>query len=1131
MTTKLENARKALISVLIVLLAIPFAFATTQVYTYNATYENINMFAKECDGNSTALDTPANLPFPGCSYNDITSQSGLDSNDSSYVVTAGTYIGWHDFYANISIDVNKTTKLTWTWDGYGYSVSGYSARLFLYNFSGSNWLQCGSIGDVVSGSLQCSIDSVNTNISNFFNSSNMTHLLVYANTTGTPGSYKRVGTDFVRLDIDYGFLTINSPSSNQETINTLSLTINTTQSDSYNNSVWYTWNGGLQNNTLCTGSTRCQDIITLPRQGYYNLTFYANSSNNEIVSENITNIRFVNRTQHFLNESGFYDTYIENSNPIYNNYDSSVEMRMENQTHGYIDKELIKFNLSNYLNKNISIINSTLYTFYYASASNYLFNLFFYRVNGYYESNVTTWVNMNSTQNWTVQGGDYTINDNSSCQLYALENGFCSMNSSWFQGWIDGTLNDYGILIYTSNTATTLRRHSANTTNSSKMPYLNLTYFSPPSEESNIPPTVTAVLANNTNYTSTQFINLTFNITDDNDYIKNISLWINDSRYSTSYYNKWVNVSLNTTLNFSPVLAGGNYTWFIESYDSDGISANTTKLSIHINSVPIVNTPNLNNSLPADTDDILCNATIFSDYDGDPIFLFYNWYKNSVPMYINISYLRNENTSNGELWYCSVTPYDGIENGTTKTSETVSIGTGFAPPSIVRTNATTNTSYIISDSTNPTRNDSWVNLTVEFTDINSDGWTAYFCSSTAHSLAGCTDTTYCISDINSTSKKLSCNHSAASMPETSYTYYVFVKDSTNLSTASTSGTFDINHPPLKPTILEPVVNKSINSTIVNFTAEDSDSDVLNFTVYNSTDNVTWTELAVVNYSGYNWTSLKDGIYYLKAIANDYHNYIGVSNSSSYHFRIDTNASKINSISASANSIYTSESVTLTLNSTDLTTAVSSCLFSVKHTTYNFGNGAGALYNYSTTKSGDLFTATISGAIGSGNLELDYVFCNDSVGNMASNESTLLVSITVATSSAPPSGGGTQGECMVSSDCTKFGVGYICLFQKCVLNSSYLPKAFTACNYNGLCESDRGESWFNCRCDQEFGCGLQEEESGDCLFSFTNLFSKQAGRPSAAKFLVWITGISIGLFILFIIMKYLANKKKKSFRRF
>jgi hypothetical protein len=83
--------------------------------------------------------------------------------------------------------------------------------------------------------------------------------------------------------------------------------------------------------------------------------------------------------------------------------------------------------------------------------------------------------------------------------------------------------------------------------------------------------------------------------------------------------------------------------------------------------------------------DLNCSmSTVSTDSDGDTITYAYAWYKDSaLQASLTTATVDDSLTSYGEVWYCTVTPNDGLVNGDTATSATVAIQDLSAPPSPV----------------------------------------------------------------------------------------------------------------------------------------------------------------------------------------------------------------------------------------------------------------------------------------------------------------------------------------------------------------------------------------------------------------------------------------------------------------
>jgi len=248
----------------------------------------------------------------------------------------------------------------------------------------------------------------------------------------------------------------------------------------------------------------------------------------------------------------------------------------------------------------------------------------------------------------------------------------------------------------------------------------------------------------------------------------------------------------------------------VEINDSIGgiIYQNSTKISV-VNSLPILTSASINDTSPTNIEDLQCDNGSVSDADSDVITLLYNWTKGGIDQVINTKTLSNTLTSINDIWICRITPFDGFENGTTVSSSSVSIGTGFVAPTINFTNSTPLTAELLKGE--------WLNLSVNFTDTSENGidnHTAYFCKTDSVTTNGCLGVTYCKSNINiSAGNYSSCRLNITNItdfPLGAITFYTFVVDNTSLISASKSNTFTIQD--ITPPILN---NWSLQYTNLN----------------------------------------------------------------------------------------------------------------------------------------------------------------------------------------------------------------------------------------------------------------------------------------------------------------------------
>jgi hypothetical protein len=371
------------------------------------------------------------------------------------------------------------------------------------------------------------------------------------------------------LIIDYEGLIINTPTSNQEILNTLSTTLNTSQAI-YNNSVWYTWNNGIKNNTLCNNSNECQATITFPRQGYYNLTVYANKSDGTITSKTVSNLFVGNLTSNLPDNDTQVDT--NTADGVESSYVGCTTSSLSNSN----EYGLFYYNYSAHLPSysTITLKNST-FSYYFISSPTGS-SLTIDRVNS-----PITWTagcgTIGGYPNTTTPSQGNTWNFSSTIQNL----GTSSFTGLWAtfdlleqtNGILNGTYN-YSAFRTPNNYFNSQFVMSEYTINTTLIPKFNLTYYS-----QNTAPSITNTLVNNSNF-SISNVNFTFNISDDNDYLTNISL-ILDGAINSTILTPTINVSTNNSFSFNVTgLSDGTHTWYIQAYDSDGAQSNSSTFSI-----------------------------------------------------------------------------------------------------------------------------------------------------------------------------------------------------------------------------------------------------------------------------------------------------------------------------------------------------------------------------------------------------------------------------------------------------------------------------------------------------------------------------------------------------------------------
>ena len=465
-----------------------------------------------------------------------------------------------------------------------------------------------------------------------------------------------------------------------------------------------------------------------------------------------------------------------------------------------------------------------------------------------------------------------------------------------------------------------------------------------------------------------------------------------------------------------------------------------------VNTAPTVASATINDTDASDGDDLLCNNGSINDVDGDIITLFYDWLNNSISRGINNQKLGAGNTSVNDNWICRIWGGDTFNNGTNTTSASVSIGTGFVAPIINFTNATTETIGIQSDSINPTNNNSWINLSVNFTDSNAgDRWTSFYCTTDSFSGSNCSGTTLCSSVVNQSTNISSCMYNTTDVARGAYTYYVFVLDNASLVSASQSGTYEINTHPTIPTLTSPSNNTfiNVNYTWLNYSSSDLDSDTITYLIY---ANNSGSFILVFNgtTTSFNYTNLTENrrIHWFVS-ARDEHNHTS-ENSSQFFFTTDytiptvTINNPINGTTYQARNL----NVTVTHGFTASDVNLGICIINV-----TLSSGSSVISNREVNCTNPPTDLSID--VFANNLRYN-LFVNDSAGN--TNRQTRIFSTAQEGLSGGGGGGTVKKECEKDEDCIIYGDeiskgAYYCLLNKCILNESLL---FAPACGDGVC---------------------------------------------------------------------------------
>lgn len=282
---------KKIIFIFLILSFLVFSFSGVsgllKYYNYS---DQTNIWAYGSNEIEDNPPPPNSNPLSGFTFSEVSSAiyGKYSLSDNDYGTHSWSYSGREFaglFNASVQENINDISLLNWTWEGYGNSVAGITFYFYLWNASALDWYNCAPIVQSTSDvQRNCNISS---SIAEFNDTNNNTAFLVYASASSgyTPTS----SVDFVKLEVTYDGLIINTPSDNDELLNTKNETINISAT-TYNDTIWYTINEGKTNTTLFLKSEENETSFMYPRQGYFNLTVYANKSDGTEISQTVENI-------------------------------------------------------------------------------------------------------------------------------------------------------------------------------------------------------------------------------------------------------------------------------------------------------------------------------------------------------------------------------------------------------------------------------------------------------------------------------------------------------------------------------------------------------------------------------------------------------------------------------------------------------------------------------------------------------------------------------------------------------------------------------------------------------------------------------------------------------------------------
>jgi hypothetical protein len=537
---------------------------------------------------------------------------------------------------------------------------------------------------------------------------------------------------------------------------------------------------------------------------------------------------------------------------------------------------------------------------------------------------------------------------------------------------------------------------------------------------------------------------------------------INNTGFTINSTTGWINKS-NSLSNTGVYYVKVNVTdTFNNSYNETTIIINIT------NSAPSISSAQLTPIAAVDDDNLTCNPGATSDPESDTVTLIYDWIKNGTLMGINSRNLTSGNTSFYDVWQCKIIPTDGVDNGSAIYSNQINVGTGWAAPSINNSNATTSLTGIISTSTSPTNNNSWVNLTTRLWDYNSgDLWKVYFCKTNEFTISGCTGGEYCSISTFSNQVNQSCRYDLIPATETSYTFYSFVIDNTSMISGSVSNTFYVNYPPSSSAIVSPTSNTVYNYSNVEFIATDVNGDLINYTMYGANTTGIYKQLYSGNLSQYVWENLSQGTHHLKAMTTDKYGYSLLVNSSEYAFTVDWTAPNVTGFSVSTSIPDVTSNVRFYVNLNDTYTSVQSdaCIISLQKGDYN----SGLEFNLTPTsgKVGDQVSILQTMySYGVGTLNWTKTYCEDELGNLVMNSTGgILLTISVDLGGTTVTGGSNLlvREALLSTNLTGFCGDQVCqssenpanCWQDCKVNYDTL----VTCIWDKEKECNWSQNWF------------------------------------------------------------------------
>ncbi len=324
---------------------------------------------------------------------------------------------------------------------------------------------------------------------------------------------------------------IQNPLNNHEVLNSLSFTLNISITNSFNSTINWSDNGGISNFTLCTNCTANNwSTISVDRQSYYNLSVYAFNSSGSMQTNTSYNLFVGNRTTYNFNatyQSINMFAYVKNSSS-----------NILNAIHPNTDIDVTASDSLDSIDGNYMMSKT--------GAGVRTYQLFIANIS--YNKSLIKSINWS----WSGRAEAYGFD------VYIWNNTYWNLTSSFDDGnYDDGNhsfyITDISNYVNESNYAHILFREGASYSNLEiYTDYIDLHVKA--INSSNSAPTITNVLANNSNF-STSLVNFTMNISDDANFIKNASIYIGsiwNSTITTYYPNSSGNTGFNGTSSVYP---------------------------------------------------------------------------------------------------------------------------------------------------------------------------------------------------------------------------------------------------------------------------------------------------------------------------------------------------------------------------------------------------------------------------------------------------------------------------------------------------------------------------------------------------------------------------------------------------